>query len=135
MTKRTSVSGCTVTHLWHFGCWPAHHFLLPDFLLNKDTGHVEGAQQCVGLEPQIVAFGRQQLQSVQCWIEVVAATQLDQQVHQCFTERGRKRGRESEREGGKGLVRREEEREGVGRKKHRRKWGREGERQGDRRGR
>lgn len=59
-----TVSGSTVTHLWHFGCRPAHHFLLPDFLLDEDTGHVEGAQQRVGLEPQSVALGRQQLQGV-----------------------------------------------------------------------
>lgn len=103
---KITVSGSTVTHLWHLGRRSAHHFLLPDFLLDEDTGHVEGAQQRVGLEPQSVALGRQQLQGVQCWIQVVVATQFDQQVHQRLTERGRKRekggARESEREGGRG---------------------------------
>lgn len=105
----------TVTHLWHFWGWSAYHFVFPDFLFDKNTGHVEGAQKSVGLEPQRVALGRHQLQGVQCWIQVVAATQLNQQVHQRLTERGRKRvkkgeQRESEREGGE-----EGEREGGGR--------------------
>lgn len=85
-------------YLWHFGCWFAHHFLLPDFLLDKNTGHVEGAQQNVGLKPQCVALRRQQLQGVQCWIQVVAATQVDKQVHQRLTEGGKKtENREKER--------------------------------------
>lgn len=115
-TIQITVSGPTVAHLWHFGRRSAHHFLLPDFLLDEDTGHVQGAQQRVGLEPQSVALGRQQLQGVQCWVQVVAATQLDQQVHQRLTERGRKwkrGGEEGEEEGGREF----------GRKNHRRRWG------------
>lgn len=92
-----TISGSKITHLWHFGRRSAHHFLLPDFLLDEDTGYVKGAQQRVGLEPQRVALRRQQLQGVQCGIQVVAATQLNQQVHQCLTERGRKK-EEGERE-------------------------------------
>lgn len=80
-----------MTHLWHFGRWSAHCFLLKDFVLDKDTGHVKGAQKRVGLEPQRLALGRQELQGVKCWIQVVAATQLNQKVHQRLTERGRRR--------------------------------------------
>lgn len=69
-----ALSGPTVTHLWHFRGWSAYHFLLPDFLLDKNTGHVQGSQESVGLEPQRVALRRQQFQGVQCWIQVVAAT-------------------------------------------------------------
>lgn len=92
------VSGSAVTHLWHFGRRSAHHFLLPDFLLDEDAGHVQGAQQRVGLEPQRVALGRQQLQGVQRWVQVVTAALLHQQVHQSLTERGR--GGEGPRGGG-----------------------------------
>lgn len=87
-----TIPGSKVTHLWHFGRRSAHRFLLPDLLLDEDRGYVEGAQQRVGLEPQRVTIGRQQLQGVQRRIKVVAATQLNQQVHQRLTERGRKRG-------------------------------------------
>lgn len=90
--------GSPLTHLWHFGRRSAHNFLLPDFLLDEDTGHVEGAQQSVGLEPQRSALGRQELQGVQRWVQVVAAAQLNQQVHQRLAERGRNRERGGERE-------------------------------------
>lgn len=127
MTKKNiqiTVSGSTVTHLWHFRCWSAHHFLLPDFLFDEDTGHVEGAQQSVGLEPQRVALRRQQLQGVQCRVQVVAATQLNQQVHQRLTKRGRKRDRREEREKVKERVgSKEERREGFWKKEP---WGETG---------
>lgn len=119
------VSGFTLTHLWHFGRRPAHHFLLPHFLLDEDTGHVEGAQQHVGLEPQSVALGWQQLQGVQCRIQVEAATQLDQQVHKRLTEIVRKRekgGREKVKGGGGGWKKEPQEEKG-----------REGETEGGRR--
>lgn len=123
------VSAFTLTHLWHFGRRPAHHFLLPHFLLDEDTGHVERAQQHVGLEPQSVALGWQQLQGVQCRIQVEAATQLDQQVHQRLTEIVRKR-----EKGGREKVKgREGWMEGVWKKEPQEEKGREGETEGGRR--
>lgn len=84
-------AGFPVTHLWHFRSWSTGHFLLHDFLLDEHTGHIEGAEQGVGLESQRVTVGGKQLQGVRWWVKMVVTTQINQQIHQRFTGRWEKK--------------------------------------------
>lgn len=98
---RVAVSGFVrVSHLRHFGCRSAGRLFLRALLLDVDAGHVQRAQQHVGLEGQMAARGRHQLQRVQRGVEVVAAAQLHQQVHQRLARRASERKRERGERGG-----------------------------------
>lgn len=89
--KQHQVDVSIFTHLWYFGRRPTHHLLLQHFLLNENTGHIQGAQEGVGLESQGVSLRWEQLQGVHCWVQMEMATQLHQEVHQRLTGMVRKR--------------------------------------------
>lgn len=71
------------TYLWHVRAFPLGPFLLSPVSQNN-TFSLQGANQRVGFELDVVLIGRQQLHDVIRRVQVILATKRDQKIHHWF---------------------------------------------------